>query len=253
MSLLNRNTSTPNPFEAAEDEAVVATAVETVAAAPAPAPVAAPAPATAVATVAPQSKALAAVRKMADCAVLESLRDAVTVDWNTLDRLKVSQGNFKNDQAVSLGDELHIQLVSWQKQWQASPGGKNDDATKKLVRYSKDGQYIQNSTDDIRAYVNQLKAAGHKDAKLSERVVLVFMLLGGGAKAIPHAGNLFQIDLPPTSKGKFDAFRLRQAMNLAANAITEDQATHLKLTITGAKNGDNEYSLVLFDYGPVPG
>lgn len=188
--------------------------------------------------------------KIQECSILEALKDAITVQWNTLERVKANQGRFATESA-NLGDELHVTLISWQQQWQASPGGTQSPETKKLVRYSSDGVYINDTTDSIKEYVNEMKRAGHSQAKLSERVVLVMQIEGGSPKVAPMLGQLCQIDLPPTGKDKFRAFRLRQANDLANGRTTVDQATRLKLTTTITKNGDNEYTLVTFDYAPT--
>jgi hypothetical protein len=186
---------------------------------------------------------------MNSTAIIKALKDAVRVNWDTLDRLKANQGAFKYEN-TNLGPVLDVELMSWQEVWQASPGGENNAVTKKLVRYSDDGRTINGTNEDIKDYTAGLIQAGHPKAKLSMRVVLVFSVLEStpDPRGKAAAGQLFQLSLAPTSVSKFTAHSIRQAMNLAQGSIKEETAHHMRLTVDSAKNGDNDYAVVKFEY-----
>jgi hypothetical protein len=198
--------------------------------------------------------------RIGENAIISALENAIRVNWDTLPRLKASQGGFRNEDGIVFGEHIDVELMSWQKLWQVSPGGENNEITKKLVRYSDDGKTLNNTGEDMRAYLGKLHNAGHNKASISERVVLVFQLnaadkgRGTDAKAMnvqAEYGQLYQLGLAPSSVSTFNSHRLRQPIALAQGRITPDQAVQCRMTAIVKNNAGNEYTVVNFGYVPA--
>ena len=208
---------------------------------PAPAAAATPTPVTAVATRPAGAVVVAstAVNPFAD------MKNAYTVDYNTLTQLIATNGNFltKEDSTV-LGDTITLQLMSFQDNWVISPGD-DSDAAKKLVRYSNDGINTKDG-EDIASYIADLKAAGYNKAYLSKRVVLVGALLNAG-KAPQLVETLVQLDLAPTSRTLWERHTIQSAFNVGRGKVTKEQASKIQLTAKVTKNSASQiYTQVAF-------
>jgi hypothetical protein len=214
---------------------------------PPPAPVAppvaapAPAPATAVAVAAARTQgALQVGAPKGDPKVLDKLKDYLTVDWNTLYRIKAGQGNFTGEDGAKFGTHITAVLQSWQDSWQISPGSDTEEA-KTLARYSDDGVHVKGTGEQCTVYLERIKAMGYKDAAMKKRCVIVCALLDC-EKDVPtiDQGHLFQLDLAPTSKGKFDQFRVQAHFDISRGALADSEATlmYLEAVPTSARGKD---------------
>jgi hypothetical protein len=214
---------------AAEREAVAATKTET------------PAAGTSLAAKKPGALAVAVPRPEKIFAPLE---DAFHVDWNTLEALKATQGQFlaKADDS-SFGPEIGFELLSHQKQFVVST---NTDAEEdnKLVRYSDDG-ITCNTGEDVKEYRQHLIDAGFPEAGVSERVVLVGSLFDPGTK--PECKDkLMQISLAPTSKAFFDRHQLQTTFNVQRKTWSPEGVTRLRMTCKVQSKGKLSWTQVNF-------
>lgn len=227
---------------------------EAAAPSPAPAPAPSPAPAPAPAAAAPSPvRAIAPVQSNAVSLMneghkfMDSLKDALRVDWDTLTRVKASQGRMAagND---NFGEWLEFELLSYQDNWLISPGGDSDEA-KELARYSDDGVTLKDTGESCQDYIKRLKEMDYKDARMAQRVILVASLLDCDKNVTVDEGMLFQIDLPPTSRAKFTQYRAQAAFDLAKGKITADDVIRIRATANVEQQrgqSKNEYTVLSF-------
>lgn len=212
---------------------------------PAPAAAATPTPVTAIAT----QQVNAVATTSASINPFAEMKNAYTVDYNTLAQLMATNGNFmaKEDGAM-LGDKIVLQLMSFQDNWVVSPGSDTDEA-KKLVRYSNDGINTKDG-EDIAQYIADLKAAGYNKAYLSKRVIIVGALVDAG-KLPAMVDTLVQIDVAPNSKALFDRYTIQSAFDVGRGKVTKEQAGKIQLTAKVTKNGAGQiYTQVTFAIAP---
>ena len=260
MALTKRNpnasfeqpkTSEQPEASAADSATGTATATaEASAPAPAPAPAAAPvpAPAAAKALIPLQSNAVALMNQGAQ--FMDSLKDALPVNWDTLTRIKASQGRMAAGN-INFGEWIEFELLSYQDNWLISPGGDSDEA-KSLARYSDDGKTVKDTGESCVEYIERLKTLGYKEARISQRVILVASLLDCVKDASIDEGMLFQIDLPPTSRAKFTTYRAQAAFDLAKGRAQPDDVIRIRAVANVEKQTgkSNEYTLLSFSRAP---
>jgi len=248
MALKKRDPAAAFEQPPAETAAPAPTPAATPAAAPAPAPapataVAAPAPAPLVVQV-PRSTAVASMQ--AGHQFMESLKDALRVDWDTLNRLKANQGRIAWDK-VSLGEWFEFSLISWQDNWLVSPGSDSDEA-KQFAKYSDDGKTIKDTGEDIHVYLQRLKDMDYPDARLGKRCVLAMELIDCDKDVDSvEDGMLFQIDLAPTSRASFDRYRAQAALDIGRGRATGDDVIRMRATaVVKTGGGNKEYTQLEF-------
>lgn len=183
--------------------------------------------------------------------VLENLKDSLKVDYNTLPNLQINQGNYLvRESKKTIGDVVDFELLSYQDQWVISPGADGDE-TSEFVRYSSDG-VTTSMGEDCNAYVAQLHAADYPNAAMKQRCVLVLNLLSVSKKGNDDLlDTLYQIDLPPTSKSKFDAYRAQASFHVARGKRTAAQAVMIKSSVSVVSKGNNSWSVADFTYSEL--
>ena len=191
--------------------------------------------------------------------VLAKLKDGITVEYNTLERIQVLAGGgfvLQDSNALSLGDTIDFELQSYQDSFVISPGGKGQEG-KEFVRYSADG-ITTNDGENCREYLRHLQL-DFPDASIKQRCVLVFELTGApNAKrgvADDHLNKLFQMDLAPTSKTKFDSYRIQAGHAVSRNRKTEEDVFKIRSTVEGAtatsRTGEKlNWAIAKFDFQP---
>lgn len=201
---------------------------------------------TAVAAAKPHAVALATTKLVP---VLDGLLNAFKVEYNTLPRLQVNQGSYllfdKNKK--SLGSMVQFQLLSFQANWVISPGTDGDEGLEH-VKYSDDGKITKDGRDCFE-YLEDLKKEFPK-ASMKERCVLVVELLGsnGDEKGIEEEYNkLYQVDLAPSSKNKFDAYKAQTAFYCTRGSLTADQAVRIQSKVTTQTKGKLTWSVADFE------
>lgn len=237
MAIIKRSTAPAPTFEndpdGGSDTAVLENPAEQAAA---PAAAAAPAkPVVAVAVVKPTALAVSTGR-MQD--VVQSLKNNIQVDFNTLDRIQVLAGNFvlQDSSKLPLGNTIEFELMSYQDNFVISPGEDGAEAAA-AVRYSNDGVTLSDG-GDCQEYLATLRDV-YPDAQMKQRCVLVMELLAAPAAKNQAAiseymGKLFQMDLAPTSKKKFDSYKIQASFDVSKGRIGEADARKVVSTIEGA-------------------
>ena len=236
----------------------------TPAAAPAPAPAPAPTPVqtTAVAVAAPP--AMPAIIKPAAAALAiaggmqatEVFKDAMRIDWDTFPMMKTSQGRITSmvgGTKVDFGKWVDFDLLSYQDNWLVSPGGDTDEA-KKLAKYSDDGKVLKDSGQLVTEYIDNLKSMGYNEARLAQRMIALVSLVNCEGDANIPEGQLFQIDMAPTSRSAFEQYRKQSAFDISKSRLSADswasgiRGTASVRTQTGSTK---EYTVLTFARAPA--
>ena len=200
---------------------------------------AAPAAATPV-VVAPPAGAVAVKGNMN---ILETLKNALVVDYNTLAQVIATNGNFvERETKTVMGDQLTFEVMSFQDSWVVSPN--DDKAGKEFVRFSDDGVNCSDGTP-VAEHLAFLKEAGWSKAALRQRIVLVGAVTAA-SKTANYNGTLMQFDLSPTSRTQWLRYQANAAYAIKVGKHTEDQVKMVKAQAELAQNGSNTYTLFKF-------
>lgn len=152
------------------------------------------------------------------------------LQWNTLHRVQANQGNFLDLEQgkASIAQEIHLELMSYQANWQISPGTDDPDDIQ-YVRYSDDGKTTTQG-EDCMEFLKGLKEANYDKAKLSERCVLAGRIIAIPSNPNhPMVGELIQIDLPNTSKQQYDRYRFKVSLDVREGKYDAAAAGLMKL------------------------
>lgn len=250
MSLLNTETANTTPsFELDEEMAALIAATSSgpaVAAAQAPATEAAapvkavsqPASAQAPVPLSGHALALAGAR-----GVFAAYNNALPVDFNTLDQLIATNGNFVDRETKTvLGDKVTFTLLSYQDSFVVSP--EDDAAPKEAVRFSNDGVTCSDGTD-VKEHLVFLKENGYPGARLKARVVVVGALKSA-SKTDKFNGKLVQFDLSPASRTLWLRFAANTTYGLSAGRITREQMENVSAEALLKSRGNDTYTVAEF-------
>jgi hypothetical protein len=223
------------------------------AAAVAAAPAAAAAP-TAVAVASPAAGAVSTnVSKKPRDPIKDSFERQMELEWNSLHRIQANQGNFLDleDNKAPFGSVIDVQLMSYQPNWQISPGTDNDDDLQH-VRYSNDG-ITTTKGEDCKEFVAALIEAGYDKAKMTERCTMALVIEGTPMDPTGRmVGKIVQIDLAQTSQAKFKQFRLEQGYKESRGMVTKEVAEsgRLRMSAKVQTQGKMSWTVVHFENAP---
>lgn len=234
MSLLKTETTTGASFESDDENAGAAVVATPAAATPAPA---------AALPVAVQKPTALAVAAPAALDVIGGLRNALRVEYNTLESVIANQGNFMSRETnKSMGDQVDFELLSHQDSFVVSPG--DDKAPQDCVRYSDDGQTCSDGTS-VQEHLNWLRTNGYPKASVKPRVVVVGAIVTT-SKPSDLVGQLVQFDLSPMSRTMWNRFSANVAYGMKIGKYTAEQVTKIRANAETAVNGTNTYTLARF-------
>jgi hypothetical protein len=137
--------------------------------------------------------------------VLQELKDAMPVEWDTFPRLKAGPGCIIDADGKSLGSEIEMQVVSWQDGWDVSPG-EDSERAKQHVGYSDDGVHMKDTGMTVADYLVELRSLGFKDAKTIQKATVVGILIAS-EKDSTHLGNTVQLSLSNQARKTFERYR----------------------------------------------
>lgn len=228
MGLLNTATSTP-AFES--DDATAAAA-----------PAQAQAQSTSTAVAAKPTNTTVTIAKP-DFSAMTVFKNALPVEYNTLDQIIASNGNFMTrTDKKPLGDTVVFELLSYQDAFVVSP--EDDDAPDDVVRYSSDGIVCTDGTL-VAAHLDFLRNGGYPKARLKPRVVVV-AAIESFLKSEEHNGTVMQFDLSPASKVQWDRFLLNTGYGIKVGRVDPAKANRVKAEAVATSAGSNVYTLVKF-------
>jgi len=179
-----------------------------------------------------------------DIKAMNQFKDAMRVDYNTLNQVVANSGNFMDRESdTTLGDTIVFKLLSYQDSYVVSPN--DNDAESELVRYSNDGETCTDGTT-VKEHLDFLRAEGYKKAALKQRVVLV-VALEGASKSDKFNNTLVQIDLSPSSRTMWNRYMANVAYGLSIGKTTVEKACRVKAETSIARNGTNTFTQVVFN------
>jgi hypothetical protein len=207
------------------------------------------APASTQRAVAAAPKKAVAVQGLASLNPFPAVMNAFPVEFNTFPQIKATQGQFMlQDGNKSMGDEITIELISYQDQFMLAPGDVDDPKSKEFLRYSEDGVTATNG-DDMQKILELAKAQGFDKAKIQKRVVLVGNVVNGG-KQKDATGKIHQMDLAPTSGAHFKRHQANIAFLTSKGQLKEGtNVLLLKLTAIPKNANNMNWTEVTFDQG----
>lgn len=199
-----------------------------------------------VAVAAPAGSSLAT--KMVQSDPFKPLENAIHVDYNTLDRIMVTNGNVQNKETKKLmGDSCVLELISIQKHWVMSPGGdKEDEESLEFLKYSDDGIHVRDTGELLTATRDAAIAAGYTKARIIERLILVGMIVDAGKLQAEMEGSLVQMDLAPRSKANFEKHRISTAFRIGRGLQKAEGAEKVRITCDVQSKGSNNWTDALF-------
>lgn len=232
MGLINKT------FEGEENNAAAEAGTTNAAAAAAAAPVAAAA--AAPVAVKPANTALGAPIALN---ALDSMKDLMRVEYNTLSQMTAQQGSIMDRETKTvLGDTVVFNLLSWQDSFVVSP--EDDDAPDDVVRYSDDGIMCTDGTT-VADTLAEMKLTYPK-AKLKQRAVVVGAV-ESAIKTSDFNGKLVQFDLSPASRTQWKRYMAEAAYALAVGSKQPEQIKRIKVTTRIANGtGNTTYTLAQF-------
>lgn len=172
--------------------------------------------------------------------VLTDLKDAVRVDWDTLERLVAGTGTIDNGDGKSVGTWIKMTLMSFQDTYEVVPGDQSDEA-KKLVRYSEDGVNLRESGTTVNQYLDELREQGYDKAALKHKNILVG-ILDETEKPSDLVGEVVQISLSPQSRKTFERYRLTRTAKVNMGRATAEGSEVIKITAEGKQFGKNKFT-----------
>lgn len=183
----------------------------------------------------------------------ESLKDALRVEWDTLTRVKFNTGQLIGDDGkLKFGEWIDFELLSFQDNWQISPGADTKEASE-LARYSDDGVYIKGTAQTCVDYIKELNGLGYTNARLSKRLVLVLSVLDCEKDVDMEEGKLCQIDAPPTTLTRFEQYKNQCALDMAKGRADFAACIRIRAT-TGTehqKRANKDYVALTFTRMPA--
>lgn len=199
------------------------------------------APTSAPAVAATQSPAAVALAQARDA--FDQFRNALPVEYNTLDQIIASNGNFvERETKTVLGDTVHFDLLSFQDSFVVSP--EDDNAPGEIVRYSNDGVVCSDGSD-VKEHLDWLHQNGYPKARLKQRVVVVGAVTSA-AKTDKFNGQLVQFDLSPASRTLWQRFAISAAYGLTTGRVTAAQVSKVKAEALLKSRGNDTYTVASF-------
>lgn len=170
--------------------------------------------------------------------VFEGIKDAMpALDFGVLPRLVGTNGLILDADKLPLGDEIKIQLVSWNHEWVLSPNDKDPEA-KDLVRFSKDGLTVSDTGQSCTEYIDFLVKEGYEKAGMKQYVQLIGILMEA-KKPTAHLDGMVVISLSPQSRKLFEGFGIQQGVRVRMGKVAaEGQDVVIVRAVVKSKGSD---------------
>jgi len=195
------------------------------------------------APIAVQAPTSLAVKSSTDDPLIE-LKKSLTVDYNTLDALILSNGNLLTREGKkSVGDSIQLELLSYQDSWVVAPN--DEKAPVSVVRFSNDGSICTDGVTSVREHLHWLQTNGYAKASLKARVIIVGAV-EKCAKNPDLIGTLVQIDLSPASRAQWLRYHANATYKFQKGLATKEGLRHIVVQAEIATAGTNTYTLATF-------
>lgn len=174
------------------------------------------------------------------------MRDAIpAVEFGTFPRLIGANGAVcnKSDGSKSLGEWVDIQLLSWSETYVVSPG-KDSEEAKSTVRYSRDGVTIDETGEDVNAYLKKLREVdGFEDASRKKYIELIGFLKGAAKDGGPR-DELVQVSLSPQSLLTFQAHMANVAVRVRLGQMVVEGVENIRVTAEGKSGNGRNWTIL---------
>ncbi len=181
--------------------------------------------------------------------IFENRKDVMVAAFGTFPRIKAAAGSFKDGDDNKYGTHLTFEILSHNDLYVITPnnGNQDDDEAKRAVRYSYDNVTTE-AGEDVKDYIQQLKADGYDNACSKKYKEVVGMLMDcEKAGAVEDViGQMVQLQLAPTSAAKFEGYIMSSSFHVARGTYTEDEAAVVKIKAKAASSNGNDYTLFTF-------
>lgn len=175
---------------------------------------------------------------------LAELKNALVVDFNTLEALILSNGNLLlREGKKSVGDSIQLELMSYQDSYVVAP--QDDKAPVAVVRFSNDGVTCTDGITSVKEHLHWLQTNGYPKACLKARVIIVGAV-EKCAKNQDLVGTLVQIDLSPASRAQWLRYEANALYKAKKGLATKEGLRHIKVQAEIATAGTNTYTLATF-------
>lgn len=175
--------------------------------------------------------------------------DLVTVEdigQGTMPKIVADRGGFSADDK-EYGDEIDVELVSFNDRLVITPGVDGEEA-KQLLRYSYDGQTLAGEPDvTVASYVADLKDAGFPRAEAKKYIDLWVMPIRSQVDGdiAEEDRDLVQVQLSPSSVREWNKFMLQASVKMSRAGV--DIKPLLNLKIDKREYNGNKYAAIKFD------
>lgn len=182
---------------------------------------------------------------------LENAIDPSSLDFNTFPRVTVGLDGFSMDDGSDLGKTIAIEVMSYNDRWVCAPGDDSDES-KKLVRYSLDGKFIDApGTDDhgrpCAEYITELKEVhGLTDAGLKKYLsVYGFMTYANDEEIDEVERDIIALQVPPQSRALFTRHQITHGVKIQRKLV-EDSSMVWCRQEKKAGQGTKKFALINF-------
>ena len=200
---------------------------------------------TAVAAVKPSAVAVAAPKKFkAALAELENAINPGDMTFGTFPKITPAAGGaFMLEGETSIGEDIVMEVLSWNRRFVASPGS-NDPEAKDLAKFSIDGVHIDGEDTLLIDYVRELKV-DYPDAKIKEYFAIWGELISDKNGIVPAADrHIVELQCSPETVKKFNGWRMEHGMKVARGIFPESNV--VKCHANTGKNGKNTFGYATF-------
>jgi len=169
------------------------------------------------------AKAVATIRSFApalqEMENVISPADVADLGPGAFPKITVDLGGFLMDKK-DVGTNIKVELISWNKRWIVSTNTQDAEATD-LLRFSMDGETLQNDHRTVKEYVAFLRdSEGYKNAGAKEYYSLWCNLIyASGADVAVADQKMVEVQLSPQSVGQFKAFQIEYGMKVSKGVM----------------------------------
>lgn len=163
----------------------------------------------------------------------------------TFSRVVVGLDGFTMDKTKELGNEIGIEVMSWNHLFLVS-AGVNDAEANELVKYSHDGKTIDGSGQSVAEYLEHLrKVEGYEKASVKTYIELWGHLTSAAGKVIPSEDRqIVVVSLSPQSVNQFKRYQLEKGVKVSRGYCEETSNLILRKEKKTLKN--NNFGVVFF-------
>lgn len=231
------------PAATAAAAAAIDTASDTAAAA-----IPAAASTTAIAPVAPKALSTVVGKKFAPAlSTYSNVFDPSSLAFNTFNRVTVDLGGFNDADKKELGNDIVLQLMSFNERYAITPGVQDDDATQH-VRYSLDGKTIDGTGESVLDYLKVLREVeGYTNADVKKYLALYGFLVKQDDTVIdPADRQIVEIQVPPMSVAYFTRFQIETGVKISQGVLQASDLIGIK--VEKAQGKTTKYAAIKFSY-----